>query len=173
MTVRPLTTIFYHISPGPVFYNVAYNVSWFVSSQTRRAREAPPSLAAKWIAGIDFGTVRIGIALADPEVKIASAYENYTRRNWRPTPNTFAAWHGAVARAIRRRVAGPSRWAGKPEIARGPQFGAWLAESHFVAGRVFRRTVYLLRGRTALACRRPDAKETSGNGSTNWRHRSC
>jgi putative Holliday junction resolvase len=32
------------------------------------------------IAGIDYGTVRIGIALADTEVGIASPYENYTRR---------------------------------------------------------------------------------------------
>ena len=33
------------------------------------------------IAGIDFGTVRIGIALADTEVGIAGPYENYTRRS--------------------------------------------------------------------------------------------
>lgn len=32
------------------------------------------------IAGIDYGTVRIGIALADSEVGIAGPYENYTRR---------------------------------------------------------------------------------------------
>ena len=33
------------------------------------------------IAGIDYGTVRIGIATADLEVGIATAYETYTRRN--------------------------------------------------------------------------------------------
>jgi len=32
------------------------------------------------IAGIDFGTVRIGIALSDPGRSIASPYENYVRR---------------------------------------------------------------------------------------------
>lgn len=32
------------------------------------------------IAGIDYGTVRIGIAMADSDVGIASPYENYTRR---------------------------------------------------------------------------------------------
>jgi putative holliday junction resolvase len=32
------------------------------------------------IAGIDFGTVRIGIALADTEVGIATPFANYTRR---------------------------------------------------------------------------------------------
>ncbi len=33
------------------------------------------------IAGIDYGTVRIGIATADLEIGIASPYETYTRRN--------------------------------------------------------------------------------------------
>jgi len=33
------------------------------------------------IAGIDYGTVRIGIALAELEVGIAGPYENYNRRS--------------------------------------------------------------------------------------------
>ena len=33
------------------------------------------------IAGIDFGTVRIGIAITDVERTLASPYENYTRRS--------------------------------------------------------------------------------------------
>lgn len=33
------------------------------------------------IAGIDYGTVRVGIALADTEVRIAGPYENYNRRS--------------------------------------------------------------------------------------------
>ncbi len=33
------------------------------------------------IAGIDYGTVRIGIALADLSVNLAGPYENYNRRN--------------------------------------------------------------------------------------------
>jgi putative Holliday junction resolvase len=32
------------------------------------------------VAGIDFGAVRIGIAISDPGRSIASPYENYTRR---------------------------------------------------------------------------------------------
>jgi putative Holliday junction resolvase len=32
------------------------------------------------IAGIDYGTVRIGVALADTDVRIAGPYDNYTRR---------------------------------------------------------------------------------------------
>jgi putative Holliday junction resolvase len=33
------------------------------------------------VAGIDFGTVRIGIAISDPARSIASPLETYTRRN--------------------------------------------------------------------------------------------
>ena len=44
--------------------------------QTDNCQQAPGR-----IAGIDFGTVRIGIALSDPARSIASPYENYTRRN--------------------------------------------------------------------------------------------
>ena len=32
------------------------------------------------LAGIDFGTVRIGVAITDPGREFASPYENYTRR---------------------------------------------------------------------------------------------
>lgn len=32
------------------------------------------------LAGIDYGTVRIGIAVTDPDRRLASPYENYTRR---------------------------------------------------------------------------------------------
>jgi putative Holliday junction resolvase len=38
-----------------------------------------PALPGR-IAGIDHGTVRIGIAITDPERRLASPYENYTRR---------------------------------------------------------------------------------------------
>jgi putative holliday junction resolvase len=40
-----------------------------------------PTPRPGWIAGIDFGTVRIGIAMADPEVRIASPFANYNRRS--------------------------------------------------------------------------------------------
>ena len=33
------------------------------------------------VAGIDYGTVRIGIAVSDPERRLASPYENYNRRS--------------------------------------------------------------------------------------------
>ena len=38
------------------------------------------SLQRGRVVGIDYGTVRVGIALSDPQRMIASPYENYTRR---------------------------------------------------------------------------------------------
>ena len=97
-----------------------------------------PPVAAKWIAGIDFGTVRIGIALADPEVKIASAYENYTRRG----PAADARYFRRLAReqALERFVVGlpvhlDGRESQKSREAR--EFGRWLAETTRLAGRIF------------------------------------
>ena len=46
------------------------------------------------IAGIDFGTVRIGIALADTDVGIASPYDNYTRRTTSLDADYFTALAG-------------------------------------------------------------------------------
>ena len=40
-----------------------------------------PKPKSERVAGIDFGTVRIGIAVADLEVGIAGPYETYTRRS--------------------------------------------------------------------------------------------
>lgn len=33
------------------------------------------------VGAIDYGTVRIGLAISDPQRRLASPYENYTRRN--------------------------------------------------------------------------------------------
>ncbi len=49
------------------------------------------------IAGIDFGTVRIGIALADTEVRIAGPFENYNRT----TPALDAEYFKQLAREER------------------------------------------------------------------------
>jgi putative Holliday junction resolvase len=46
------------------------------------------------IAGIDYGTVRIGVALVDTDVGIASPYENYTRR----TPQLDAQYFSQLAK---------------------------------------------------------------------------
>jgi putative holliday junction resolvase len=81
------------------------------------------------IAGIDYGTVRLGIALCDPRRTLASPLESYTRR-------------GAVQDAARLRklvaeegvtlfvVGLPVHLDGResPKSREARQFGQWLAE---------------------------------------------
>ncbi len=79
------------------------------------------------IAGIDYGTVRIGIATADLEVGIAGLYETYTRRNEKLDAQYFAEL--AQQERLARFVVGlPVHLSGnesqKSREAR--QFGAWL-----------------------------------------------
>ncbi len=61
------------------------------------------------VAGIDYGTVRIGIALSDPGRSIASPMETYVRRN----PELDAAALSTIGQtggghAVRRWLAGVS-----------------------------------------------------------------
>jgi putative holliday junction resolvase len=82
------------------------------------------------IAGIDYGTVRIGIALADTEVGIATPFANYNRQ----TQKLDAAYFCALAdeEKIARFVIGlPVHLDGgesqKSSEARG--FGEWLTRA--------------------------------------------
>ena len=45
------------------------------------ASPPPTNTAAGRVAAIDYGTVRIGIAVSDSRRTIASPFENYTRRS--------------------------------------------------------------------------------------------
>jgi putative holliday junction resolvase len=81
------------------------------------------------IAGIDFGTVRIGIALADTEVGIASPFENYNRR----TPALDADFFRRLAaeEQIGRFVVGlPVHLSGEEsqKSTEARTFGKWLGE---------------------------------------------
>jgi putative Holliday junction resolvase len=81
------------------------------------------------IAGIDYGTVRIGIATADLDIGIAGPYETYTRRNERLDAEYFRRL--AAEERIARFVVGlPVHTSGnesqKSREAR--EFGAWLAK---------------------------------------------
>jgi len=81
------------------------------------------------IAGIDYGTVRIGVALADLEVGIASPYENYTRR----TKSLDSEYFARLAREERidKFVVGlPVHLHGgeSQKSAEARAFGAWLGE---------------------------------------------
>lgn len=81
------------------------------------------------VAGIDYGTVRIGVALGDLEVRLASPYETYTRR----TPGLDAEYFVNLAqreRVVRWVVGLPVHLSGdesqKSREAR--RFGKWLGE---------------------------------------------
>ena len=81
------------------------------------------------VAGIDFGTVRIGIAVSDPERQIASPYENYTRRGKKQDAKRFQQL--IEEEAIRLFVVGlpvhlDGRESEKSQEAR--RFGQWLTE---------------------------------------------
>jgi putative Holliday junction resolvase len=81
------------------------------------------------IAGIDYGTVRIGIAMADTEVGIASPYENYTRRNKQLDGEYFAQL--AKEERIGRFVVGlPVHLHGgeSQKSTEAREFGKWLGE---------------------------------------------
>jgi putative Holliday junction resolvase len=80
------------------------------------------------IAGIDYGTVRIGIALADTEVGIAGPFENYTRRSPKLDADYFAKF--AKEERIGRFVVGlPVHLHGgeSQKSAEARKFGDWLA----------------------------------------------
>ncbi len=90
------------------------------------------------VAGIDFGTVRIGIAISDPERKIASPYENYTRRGQSDDARRFRRL--VEEESIRLFVVGlpvhlDGRESEKSREARS--FGQWLAETTGVAVQFF------------------------------------
>lgn len=81
------------------------------------------------IAAIDFGTVRIGIAVSDSRRTIASPFENYTRRD----PNLDAAHFRQFVREeqICQFVVGLPVHSSGDESQKSIQaraFGAWLQE---------------------------------------------
>lgn len=81
------------------------------------------------IAGIDFGTVRIGIAVADLDVGIAGPLETYTRRSERLDKQyfqTLAREERLVRWVVGLPVHGSGAESQKSREAR--TFGAWLAE---------------------------------------------
>ena len=82
------------------------------------------------VAGIDYGTVRIGIAISNPERTIASPLENYTRRGLNQDAKRFqrlVADEGIVLFVVGLPIhldGGESQKSGEAR-----QFGGWLAET--------------------------------------------
>ena len=81
------------------------------------------------LAGIDFGTVRIGIAMASWEVGIATPSENYTRRGEKLDAEYFRSL--AADERIERFVVGLPVHLDGSESAKSTEarrFGKWLGE---------------------------------------------
>ncbi len=81
------------------------------------------------LAGIDFGTVRIGVAVSDPHRQLASPLDNYTRRSI----ELDARYFRELVRT--ERIAGfvvglPVHSSGRESRKSGEarRFGQWLAE---------------------------------------------
>ena len=82
------------------------------------------------IAGIDFGTVRIGVAVADLEVGIATPVETYTRRSEKADAEYFRRL-AAEERLIRFVVGLPVHLDGgeSQKSTEARAFGKWLTET--------------------------------------------
>ena len=80
------------------------------------------------LAGIDYGTVRIGVALTDPERRWVNPFANYTRRDIA----SDAAWFKKLAideRIVRFVVGLPVHLSGREsqKSNEAREFGEWLA----------------------------------------------
>jgi len=95
------------------------------------SQHVPPSLPAEGrIAGVDFGTVRIGVAVCDPERRFASPLENYARRGERQDAEYFqrlADLERIVGWVVGLPVHGHGGESQKSQEAR--RFGEWLART--------------------------------------------
>jgi putative holliday junction resolvase len=83
--------------------------------------------AAGRVAGIDYGDVRIGIAISDPERKIISPLENYTRRGLEADAARFrrlVAEEQVVLFVVGLPIHLDGHESGKSREAR--RFGEWL-----------------------------------------------
>jgi putative Holliday junction resolvase len=90
------------------------------------------------IAGIDYGTLRIGIALADVSAAIASPYETYVRQGEAADRRRFCRLveEAQIARFV---VGLPVHLDGREsqKSAEARRFGAWLGEATGVAVEFF------------------------------------
>jgi len=81
------------------------------------------------VAGIDYGTVRIGVAISDPDRILASPLENYTRRDLQQDARHFEQL--VAEHDVRLLVVGlPVHLSGleSQKSIEAREFGAWLTE---------------------------------------------
>ena len=105
------------------------------------------------IAGIDYGTVRIGIALADAGGSIASPYETYVRRGEEQDRQRFCRL--VEEEQIARFVVGlPVHLDGRESLksAEARRFGRWLAEATGVQVEFFDERFTTHEAEVPLAC---------------------
>jgi putative Holliday junction resolvase len=90
---------------------------------------APATTSSGRIGGVDYGTVRIGLALSDPERKIASPLEVYTRRNL-ALDTRFFQLLAKEERIVLWVVGLPIHLDGRksPKSKEARRFGQWLGE---------------------------------------------
>jgi putative holliday junction resolvase len=89
----------------------------------------PEKPAAGRVAGIDYGHVRIGIAISNPERTIVSPLENYTRRGLEQDAQRFrrlTAEESVVLFVVGLPIHLDGGESAKSQEAR--QFGKWLGE---------------------------------------------
>ena len=89
---------------------------------------APPSESGR-VVGIDYGTVRIGLAMSDPGRRLASPLENYTRRD--PAADAARFRRLVEEEKITLFVVGLPLHTSGDESAKSLEarrFGQWLAE---------------------------------------------
>ena len=111
------------------------------------------------VAGIDYGTVRIGIALCDPSRTLASPYETYSRRGTEQDARRFQRL--VAEEQVTRFVVGlpvhlDGRESRKSEEAR--MFGRWLGEVTGVAVEFFDERFTSVEAAVLLAGCRHDSK---------------
>ena len=90
------------------------------------------------LAGIDFGTVRIGVAITDPDQRLASPHENYTRNGLVADAawiKRLAASERVVGFVVGLPVHGSGEESQKSHEAR--LFAAWLAKETKLPVRLF------------------------------------
>lgn len=82
------------------------------------------------VVGVDFGTVRIGLAMSDAGRRIASPLETYTRRSRQADAERFRSLV-ADERVAQFVVGLPVHGDGRPSASstRAVEFGRWLAET--------------------------------------------
>ena len=109
-----------------------------LSNDPRSQASIPPTGR---LAGIDFGTVRIGIAMTDPSRIIASPLETYTRQSQEQDRDYFVQLvesEGVVAFLVGLPVHMSGDESQKSQEAR--EFAQWFTTGHGTSCRVRRRT---------------------------------